>query len=223
MEKKSFVFYISWNEAIKEMNEPQVRNFINNLCNYAEGKDVVLNDLTERILWSQTQPLLDYNEGKRQKRIENGRKGGLSKGTPTNQNQVQSTPLNSTNQTQEHLTPLTEEGRGLKEEGRGLKEEGRGLKEEGGELKEDRTPIIKKLLRYNKQLIEEGLVTTEQIETLSLTDARYILNDMFYDTIPDWEDKLNKKGYEGFSIYLRQKNVELDYILDAAIKTYQLL
>jgi hypothetical protein len=223
MEKKSFVFYISWNEAIKEMNEPQVRNFINNLCNYAEGKDVVLNDLTERIMWSQTQPLLDYNEGKRQKRIENGRKGGLSKVTPTNQNQVQSTPLNSTNQNEVVLTPLTEEGRGLKEDGRRLKEEGRGLKEEGRELKEDRTPIIKKLLRYNKQLIEEGLVTVEQIETLSLTDARYILNDMFYDTIPDWEDKLNKKGYEGFSIYLRQKNIELDYILDAAIKTYQLL
>ena len=144
MEKKSFVFYISWNEAIKEMNEPQVRNFINNLCNYAEGKDVVLNDLTERILWSQTQPLLDYNEGKRQKRIENGRKGGLSKGTTTNQNEVSSTPLNTTNQSKEHLTPLTEEGRGLKEEGRGLKEEGgrlkddgRGLKEEGGRLKDD--------------------------------------------------------------------------------------
>ena len=124
MEKKSFVFYISWNEAIKEMNEQQVRNFINNLCNYAESKDVVLNDLTERILWSQTQPLLDYNEGKRQKRIENGRKGGLSKGTPTNQNQVDLTPLNSTNQTEDNSTPLTEEGRGLKEEGRGLKEEG---------------------------------------------------------------------------------------------------
>jgi hypothetical protein len=90
-------------------------------------------------------------------------------------------------------------------------------------LKEDRTPIIKKLLRYNKQLIEEGLVTTEQIETLSLTDARYILNDMFYDVVPDWEDKLNTKGYDGFLIYLRSKNVELDYILDAAIKTYQLL
>ena len=137
MEKKSFVFYISWNEAIKEMNEPQVRNFINNLCNYAEGKDVVLNDLTERILWSQTQPLLDYNEGKRQKRIENGRKGGLSKGTPTNQNQVDLTPLNSTNQTEDNSTPLTEEGRGLKDDGRREKVEGRGLKEEGGRLNEE--------------------------------------------------------------------------------------
>lgn len=132
MEKKSFVFYISWNEAIKEMNEQQVRNFINNLCNYAEGKDVVLNDLTERILWSQTQPLLDYNEGKRQKRIENGRKGGLSKGTTTNQNQVDLTTLNSTNQNEVDLTPLTEEGRGTKDDGRREKEEGRRLKEDGG-------------------------------------------------------------------------------------------
>ena len=134
MEKKSFVFYLSWNEAIKELNEQQVRNFINNLCNYAEGKDVILNDLTEKILWSQTQPLLDYNEGKRQKRIENGKKGGLSKGTNTNQTQVHLTPLNSTNQIKVDLTPLTEEGRGMKDDGRGMKDDGRGMKVEGGVL-----------------------------------------------------------------------------------------
>lgn len=137
MEKKSFVFYISWNEAIKEMDEQQVRNFINNLCNYAEGKDVVLNDLTERIMWSQTQPLLDYNEGKRQKRIENGRKGGLSKVTTTKQNEVDLTALNSTNQNQVDLTPLSEEGRGMKDDGRRLKEEGRGMNVEGSMLRQE--------------------------------------------------------------------------------------
>lgn len=131
MEKKSFVFYISWNEAIKQMNEQQVRNFINNLCSYAEGKDVVLNDLTEKIMWSQTQPLLDYNEGKRQKRIENGKKGGLSKATNTKQNQVDLTPLNSTNQNEVDLTPLSEEGRGMKDDGRRMMDEGRRLKDEG--------------------------------------------------------------------------------------------
>jgi hypothetical protein len=134
MDKKSFVFYISWNEAIKQMNEQQVRNFINNLCNYAEGKDVVLNDLTEKIMWSQTQPLLDYNEGKRQKRIENGRKGGLSKTTTTKQTEVDLTALNSTKQNEVDLTPVSEEGRRLKDDGRGMKEEGRRLKEEGRTL-----------------------------------------------------------------------------------------
>jgi|694.fasta_scaffold47907_5 hypothetical protein len=124
MDKKSFVFYISWNEAIKQMNEQQVRNFINNLCNYAEGKDVVLNDLTEKIMWSQTQPLLDYNEGKRQKRIENGRKGGLSKVSNTKQNEVD-------------LTPLSEEGRRMMDDGRRLKEEGRGMNVEGSILRQE--------------------------------------------------------------------------------------
>ena len=130
MEKKSFVFYVSWNDAIKELNEQQVRNFINNLCNYAEGKDVVLNDLTERILWSQTQPLLDYNEGKRQKRIENGRKGGLSKTTTTKQTEVDLSGLNSTKQNEVDLTTLSEEGRRMMDEGRGMMVEGRRLKDE---------------------------------------------------------------------------------------------
>jgi len=137
MDKKSFVFYISWNEAIKQMNEQQVRNFINNLCNYAEGKDVVLNDLTEKIMWSQTQPLLDYNEGKRQKRIENGKKGGLSKGSNTKQNEVDLTALNSTKQNEVDLTPLSEEGRRMKDEGRRMKVEGRGMMVEGSMLKQE--------------------------------------------------------------------------------------
>ena len=119
MDKKSFVFYVSWNEAIKEMNEQQVRNFINNLCNYAEGKDVVLNDLTERILWSQTQPLLDYNEGKRQKRIEGGKKGGLAKAS------------NDKQAVAGYSIPSVE-GRRMMDEGRRLKED-----DEGGLLKDE--------------------------------------------------------------------------------------
>jgi len=175
MEKKSFVFYISWNEAIKEMSELQVRNFINNLCNYSEGKDVVLNDLTERIMWSQTQPLLDFNEGKRQKRIENGKKGGLSKGTNTNQNQVVLTPLNSTNQTQVDLTPLTEEGRGMKEEGRRMKEEGRGLKEEGRGMMDE-----------GGKLIEEGGEMKEDVEgRLKLKGELGIKLKSIFKTIPN--------------------------------------
>ena len=77
--KKSFKFYTSWNQAIKKMNETQVRNFLNNLCNYCEGVEPQLNDLTEEIMWSQVQPLLDYNESMRQKKINNGKKGGVAK------------------------------------------------------------------------------------------------------------------------------------------------
>jgi hypothetical protein len=79
MEKKSFVFYVSWNEAIKKMDEKQIRLFITNLCNYAEGQPVTFDSLVDEIMWSQVKPLLDHNENKRQKRIEGGKKGGLAK------------------------------------------------------------------------------------------------------------------------------------------------
>ncbi len=121
MEKKSFVFYVSWNEAIKKMDDQQLRRFINNLCNYTEGKEINLDGLIDEIMWSQVKPLLDHNETKRQKRIEGGRKGGLAKAS------------NLQDATAGYSIPSVE-GRRMKEdvdvEGRGMKEdvEGRGLK-----------------------------------------------------------------------------------------------
>jgi hypothetical protein len=117
MEKKSFVFYTSWNQAIQKMDEQQLRRFINNLCNYAEGNEVHLDGIVDEIMWSQVKPLLDHNETKRQRRIEGGRKGGLAK--PTNDKH-----------TQAGLSILSVEGRGKKvdDEGRRMMEEGRRLK-----------------------------------------------------------------------------------------------
>jgi len=124
MEKKSFVFYTSWNQAIQKMDEQQLRRFIDNLCNYAEGNQVHLDGIVDEIMWSQVKPLLDHNEAKRQRRIEGGRKGGLAK--PTNDKH-----------TQAGLSILSVEGRGMMEEGRGMMEEGRGMMEEGRGKKVD--------------------------------------------------------------------------------------
>jgi hypothetical protein len=119
MEKKSFVFYCSWNEAIKKMDEKQIRLFISNLCNYAEGQPVTFDGLVDEIMWSQVKPLLDHNENKRQKRIEGGKKGGLAKASNDKQ-AVAGYSLPSV------------EGRGMMEEGKkdeGKKDEGK--KDEG--------------------------------------------------------------------------------------------
>jgi len=79
MEKKnSFKFYVSWNDALDKMDEPRVRRFLKNLCNHCEGKDIQLVDVLDEVFWSQVEPLLNYNEGLRQKRIANGKKGGLA-------------------------------------------------------------------------------------------------------------------------------------------------
>lgn len=128
MEKKSFLFYTSWNDAIKKMDEHQLRRFIDNLCNYAEGNPIILDDLVDEIMWSQVKPLLDYNENKRQKRIENGKKGGA----PIGNSNATKNNLNQANQPKTSV-----DGRGKKEEGRTLKVEGREKKEEGREKMED--------------------------------------------------------------------------------------
>jgi len=124
MDKKSFVFYVSWNDAIKKMDNEQLRRFIDNLCNYAEGQEVILNGIVDEILWSQVKPLLDHNENKRQRRIEGGKKGGLAKAS------------NDKQAVAGYSIPSVE-GRGMKEEGRGMKEEGRGMKEEGRRMMDE--------------------------------------------------------------------------------------
>lgn len=77
--KNSFKFYVSWNDALDKMDEPRVRRFLKNLCNHCEGKEIILQDILDEVFWSQVEPLLNYNEGLRQKRIANGKKGGLAK------------------------------------------------------------------------------------------------------------------------------------------------
>ena len=137
MEKKSFVFYVSWNEAIKKMDNEQLRRFIDNLCKYAEGQEVILNDVVDEIMWSQVKPLLDHNEKKRQRRIENGRKGGAPTGNSNAEKKTDSEETTKNNLNQTKQTNSSVEGRRMMEEGRWKMEEGRGKMEEGRRLKVD--------------------------------------------------------------------------------------
>jgi hypothetical protein len=163
MEKKSFVFYTSWNNAIKQMDEQQLRRFITNLCNYAEGTDVHLDGVVDEIMWSQVKPLLDYNEGKRQKRIENGRKGGA----PVGNSNATKNNLNQAKQANQAKTSV--EGRRMREEGRGMMEEGRGLKEEGrGMMVEGRRKKVEGKKVEGKKVDVEGLLSKYQLEQLMI-------------------------------------------------------
>jgi hypothetical protein len=164
MEKKSFVFYTSWNQAIQKMDEQQLRRFINNLCNYAEGNEVHLDGIVDEIMWSQVKPLLDHNETKRQRRIEGGRKGGLAK--PTNDKH-----------TQAGLSILSVEGRGKKvdDEGRRMMEEGRGMMEEGRRLKVDVDVEGKKVESMKGEIIVE---VDEEMRDYDRTDIKNRLYSM---------------------------------------------
>ena len=167
MQKKSFVFYTSWNEAIKKMDENQLRRFIDNLCNYAEGKELTFNGLVDEIMWTQVKPLLDHNENKRQKRIENGKKGGLAKASNSS----------NTKQNVANEDLLSVEGRRMMVEGKkdeGKKDEG---KKDVGKKVDVRMDEVEKV--NGNITIPDKLIKIKQTidkggwNTLSPDDANY--------------------------------------------------
>ena len=173
MNKKSFVFYTSWNQAIKKMDEQQLRRFIDNLCSYAEGNDVILESIVDEIMWSQVQPLLDHNERKRQKRIENGKKGGA----PVGNTNATKNNLNQANQTETSV-----DGRGKKDEGRGMMEEGRRLMEEGrGMMDEGKKDEGKKVESKKGVIIDDNgmFIDFDSTNTLSEFDRNHIKDKLY--------------------------------------------
>lgn len=69
------------------MNDQQVRRFINNLCNYTEGKEVELPTELETALWIGVLPSLKINDEKYERVLERNRKNGQMGGAPLgNQN-----------------------------------------------------------------------------------------------------------------------------------------
>jgi hypothetical protein len=145
------------------MDEQQLRSFITNLCNYAECNSVTLDGLVDEIMWSQVKPLLDYNETKRQKRIESGKKGGLAKASI----------LSNAKQNLVDYSIPTEEGRGMKEEGRRLKVEGREKKEEGKKVESKKGVIIDD----NGMFIDfDNTITLSEFDRNQIKDKLYSMN-----------------------------------------------
>lgn len=69
------------------MNDQQVRRFINNLCNYTEGKEAELPTELEKALWIGVLPSLKINDEKYERVLERNRKNGQMGGAPLgNQN-----------------------------------------------------------------------------------------------------------------------------------------
>jgi len=87
----SFLFYTSWKDQIEEMNDDELRRFINNLINYHTGDEVELITRIDKFIWNGVLPALIKNQSnwnrKRTAAIENGKKGGRpSKPTETQDN-----------------------------------------------------------------------------------------------------------------------------------------
>ena len=207
MEKKRFLFYTSWKKNIDIMDDVELRRFINNLINYTDGNQIELITKVDKIVWNDAVELLNHNEAKRQKTIERNKKNGQLGGRPPKPTETQNNPVGF-NETQNNPTKP---------------EERREIQEERRKKNEDRKEMyVDKLINVMKQLIQEEIVTKEYVEGLDKKEAAEVLNFTLSD-IPDWEEKLNKSGYNGFCLYLKDNNIEVDYILSAQIKAYQIL
>jgi|GEM_PF-3084359 len=233
MEKKTFLFYTSWMKNVDMMNDEELRRFINNLCNYAEGKDVNLPTRLEQMVWNDVVELLNHNEIKRQKTIERrkeaGKKGGAPIGNSNAQKKIEdeeTTKNNQNNQLVEKQTKQTDIGRRKKDEGYMLKEEGNMIYVEGRGKKEEsnrKKDIGDKLLVIMKQIIEDGLIKKDEVLNLTLTETRSILNDLLFD-YPNWEEDLFKFGLDGFILRIDKfSKVEQDYVLINTLRAHLLL
>jgi hypothetical protein len=222
MEKKSFKFYTSWNDAIKKMDEQQVRTFINNLCNYAEGKEVQLNGLMEEIMWSQVQPLLDYNEQMRQKKIENGRKGGIAKSEKKSEgNQELPKPTKSTKGNQD--LPMKEDD-DVEEDVEEEEDVDVEVDVESRKMIDDsRKMIVDKLIDVMKPVIEDGYISEEEVKEWKIADTREKLNYIFND-YPSWENDFWNLGLDAFIRKASFKSgIEINYIVHSTLKAHLLL
>jgi len=94
----SFLFYTSWKEQIDELDDQELRRFINNLINYHNDQEIDLPTRTEMFLWRGILPALIKNQSnwnrKRTAAIENGKKGGAPKGNDNARKQPKTTQDN---------------------------------------------------------------------------------------------------------------------------------
>ena len=84
--KKSFVMYSSWIDMMLMMDEEHIKRALSNLKKDCQGQDPELIDMMDKMFWTNIKPIMDHNESKRQRRIENGKKGGEAKASKSNQN-----------------------------------------------------------------------------------------------------------------------------------------
>ena len=94
----SFLFYTSWKEQIDELDDQELRRFINNLINYHNDQEIDLPTRTEMFLWRGILPALQKNRSRWESRqiaaSENGKRGGAPKGNDNARKQPKTTQNN---------------------------------------------------------------------------------------------------------------------------------
>lgn len=81
-ERLSFYFYLSWKTQIDEMNDEELRRFIENLIIWHQGGEVSLPTREDKFIWNGVLPGLESNEKKYISRSGTSRVNGKLGGRP---------------------------------------------------------------------------------------------------------------------------------------------
>jgi hypothetical protein len=152
VERISFLFYLNWKDQIKELNDKELRRFINNLIKYHENEEIELVTKADRMAWNAVIIGLQINEKKYVDKVEANRANGLLGGAPNgNQNARKNKTTQSTQTTQNNPNNLIIDKR--------------------EEINENREMVIDK----REELKENGKVGSENWEESS--ENRELVND----------------------------------------------
>ncbi|MEY4334832.1 MAG: hypothetical protein RLZZ196_3582 [Bacteroidota bacterium] len=222
MEKKRFLFYTSWRKNIDMMDDVELRRFINNLCNYAEDKQIDLPTRIEQMVWNDVVEVLNHNETKRlktiEKRSEAGKKGGAPVGNTNAQKKTDVDETNKNNQNNQMVELQTKQTK-QPEERSVLSEECKEISEGCNMLKDVRN----KVLDIMKQVIEDTDLTEEEVMNWKISDTREKLNYIFED-YPNWENDFWELGLDAFIRKASFKsNIEINYIVYDTLKAHLIL
>jgi hypothetical protein len=182
-ERLSFVFYLTWKTQIDEMNDEELRRFINNLIIWHSGGEVLLPTREDRFIWNGILPALEVNEKKYIARAGSSRENGKLGGRPPKDNKTQITQQ-----------VLEEPNKPVK---------GKRLIEES--LKKN--VESKMFIENDKENIDdESQNKKENKSTITLKEYRNIFNELFIG-YPTWEQDLLRYGVNQFLIMNKRFHV----------------
>jgi len=198
------------------MNDQQVRRFINNLCNYTEGKEVELPTELEKALWVGVLPSLKINDAKYERVLERNRKNGQMGGAPLgNQNarKDETTQNNPNNPISDKREVVNDKREMISDNREVVSENSEEINEDWQVKNNDSISIENECSIFSLNEIENpddipvtvidaiGDPTNPESNSItsnnSINEFREIMNDFFVD-YANWEADLYKLGFEKF-------------------------
>lgn len=219
--RKSFMFYLEWQNQLELLSDEELRRFIYNLIRYHNGEEIELKSTIDKLVWNGVLPAIRINDKKYQNMIERNQKNGTLGGRPKTGKDKQKKPIIQDNPdnpdgfnnnpdnpdgfSENPKNPIIDNGEmitgnskkkkdkreKLIENGKLENENGKKINGNSGPVKENEDEKIKKLE------IEEVNYSEVDFHTLGLVELENIIKNVFQD-FPDWPHRLSLFGVKNF-------------------------